>query len=78
MNEIEVLYSSKTLNSGYIFFDDPVKLNMTIEALNDLHIQFVKYVLMNGNHRYYGLKMFRMKKQFFKLCVKLKEVLECS
>ena len=75
INEIETLYSSKTLNSGYIFFDDPVKLNMVIDVLNDLHVQFVKYILINGDRRYYGLKMFRMKKQFFRLCVKLKEVL---
>ena len=78
MKDVNALIVSKTLNSGVIFFNNPEQSNKWKNILEQEHVRYVKYVLKKDGNKYYGFRMFRMKKQFFRLCVKLKEeVLEC-
>ena len=75
MIEIEALYSSRTLNSAYIFFDDVKKFNKMRDKLIPLFVRH-SFILVKCNGQiYYGIKMFRMKRQFLEICKVMKEVL---
>lgn len=70
-----LLVNKKTLNSGTIIFDNSRVTKEWIKTLIELGIGFTKYVLIVDGRKYYGIKMFRFKKQFFTMCVEFKEVL---
>ena len=70
----ELCIDRQTMNTGYIFFDNSEKATQWRQVLEDLYIPNVIFVNIIDGKRYYGFRMFRMKKRFFKLCVCLKEV----
>ena len=66
-----------TLNSGDIIFDNPKTAKKFKDSITQLHICYNIMIIKKEGHTYYGFRIFRMKKQFLKLCVVLKEVLTC-
>ena len=77
MMELNTLVLNKiTLNSGYIFFDNKGKAKKAKELLEKLNIGFTLFVVHDSNNKYYGFKVFRMRKQLFKLCAGLKEIMD--
>ena len=74
--EINTLVINKrTLNSGYILFQDSKSAKEWRDSLEQLHIGYNSFVWIVNYKTYYGFKMFRFKKQFIELCRTLKEVL---
>lgn len=76
MIEINALVMNRSLNNGYIFFEDKRKAKDWIRVLKQYKVNYVNFVIISNKTKYYGIRMFRMKHQFINLCGKLKEVLE--
>lgn len=77
MNQLDAFYcDKKTLNSGYIFFDDSKKATTFINKLSSKHIRYSKYVVCADGNTYFGFHVFGIADRFFDFCKVLKEVLE--
>lgn len=77
MREIETFYvDRKCSNMGYIFFDDYRKAVKMKDKLQQFHIGYKKYLVIDDGRKYYGFKAFVTNKKFFNFCIVLKEVLE--
>lgn len=76
MNELDTLYTDKrSLNKGYIFFDNFERSLQFKKSLEKMHIHYMKYVIKIENHTYFGFKLWGFRRRFFELCVMIKEVL---
>ena len=76
MIELNTLILNKfTLNSGHIFVNSALKAKETEEVLKQLNIGYNTMIIKNDGVIYFGFKVYRLKKQLLKLCVRLKEVL---
>ena len=75
MTANEFCVRKKTLNSGYIYFDDPKKARQWRDVLIAEKVQYITFVSHIGEWTYYGFKMYRMKYQFLKLCRKFEEIM---
>ena len=74
--EINTLTVNKqTLNYAHIIFDNERKAKALEKSLISLRIPNRRFVVIKDGKRYYGFRMFRTKKQFFSLCLKIKEAL---
>lgn len=78
METNDLFVNKKTLNSGYIYFDDPRKANRWKDVLIKNRVQHTIFVLHTNGELYFCFKMFRMRYQFLDLCRQLKEVLTCK
>jgi arabinogalactan endo-1,4-beta-galactosidase len=76
MIEINALVMNRSFNNGYIFFEDKRKAKDWIRILKQYRVSYVNFIIIFNKTKYYGIRMFRMKRQFLDLCGKLKEVLE--
>ena len=72
---INILRMSRTLNSGYIFFDDPKTANEWKKYITPLFIKHSNVICIEKGKTYYGIKMFYTRKHVLELSRKLKEVL---
>lgn len=77
MRELGVLYwNRKTLNTAHIFFDRSCKVKKILPILKKLNIGYTIYVdKKEGTSIIFGIKMFRIKRNFLNLCSELKGVL---
>lgn len=69
-----LLVNKKTINSGTIIFDNSKLTKEWVKTLIKLNVGFKQFVIIADGRKYYGIKMFRFRKQFFTMCVELKEV----
>lgn len=74
--EINVLkLNKKTLNSGYIFFDNQKTAKRWMNLISPLRIGCSNVVYIKKGKKYYGFKMFYTKKHVLRLGEIMKEVL---
>ena len=77
--EVNTLVPNKqTFNRAYILFDEQAIAKKWLDVLILTGTEHTSFVWVLNGKVYYAFKMFRIKHQFFNLCLKLKEVLECS
>ena len=75
--EINTIVPNKqTFNKAYILFEDSDISKKWQNVLISERVEYVSFVWIVNRKKYYGFKMFRMKYQFLRLCLKLKEVLD--
>lgn len=67
--------NKRTLDKGYVTFDNRIKAERWNDILTDYSIPFVRYLTIVDGRIFYGFKMFYIKKDVFNLCIKLEEVL---
>lgn len=73
---LNTLYmNKKTLNRGYIFFNDKEKAKRWEDVLIEERVGYTPFIWRIHNTTYYGFKFFRMRFQFLTLCAKFKEVM---
>lgn len=76
MREYNTIYwNRKTFNTAYIFLIDSKKVKETTRLLEQLNMGYTIYLDKRDNTKVYGIKMFRIKRDFLKLVAGLKEVL---
>lgn len=74
--EINVLkLNKKTLNSGYIFFDNQKTAKQWKDSISQLKIGCSDVVCIKKGIKYYGFKMFYTKNHVMRLGEIMKEVL---
>lgn len=73
----KLIPNTQTFNKAYILFEEERAAKQWLENLNSMRIQHTKFIWVINHKRYYGFKMFRIKRQFFELVTKLTEVIEC-
>lgn len=77
MLEIETMYvNKKSLNSASIIFDDKDKADAWSKILIKERVGNVPIIFIHDSKKYYGFRMYRMKYQFLKLMLNLKNILE--
>lgn len=75
ITQVNELYISKSLNSGYVFFLDLKKAEAWRDVLQKERVQYITFIWKINNLRFYAFRMFRMKYQFLTLCARFKEVM---
>ena len=74
--EIDVLFlNKKSMNNGRIFFDDKSKAKEFVDILKQNNVSFVSFVWIINDVKYYGFRIFRIKKQFLNLMENLAQLL---
>ena len=65
----------RTLDKGYITFDNRIKAEKWNDILVKRSVPFVRYVTIADGRIYYAFKMFYIKKEIFRLYMDLEEVI---
>lgn len=74
--EVNILQlNKKTLNSGYIFFINHKKFNAVKDEIKKFNIGTSELLFIKNGVKYYGLKLFYIKKNLLELCGVLEEVI---
>ena len=71
----KIVPNKQTFNRAYVLFEDQKTAKDWLDVLISEKIEHTSFVWVLNGKVYYAFKMFRIKKQFFGLCLKLEEVL---